>query len=477
MGTPRSISLAGPSDNWLTGWGSFLLWAAFGFGLLLILMITLKASWLIPVVPVVFLVGIAGLWLFTKPLLNLTVVLCLFVLIADFEEGIQLTEVIYGLYYLSFLAHWFFTRWILEGKRIFSRHEDRLLLTFLVLVVLSLPLTMIMGGSIKGYIGELISLSLLTFYFPVKDAVERYPSGLKVMVGVVLFVGLFVLTRNMLGYRQILTDASYAWEVTRGRVVTNEGLLMVPAFFSLSSMLFVKGTKQKVIIAGFLALFLGGLILTQSRGYWAAFLFGSGILFLLIPLQKKIQMVSTGLLIGFSLLGLALLFFGDFVILIVSGLLDRFLSIATASSKDISLVNRLIETGAVWDKIKFNPILGYGMGVPYRVFDIIYDWSKVKAFVHNGYISLWFKFGIWGPTLFFSFLGITLRRGYLVIKKSENWQLPSIVCLAVIGSFAAFSISALTSNPFYINDPMFIVAVMTGLVGGSYSLHRRSVRI
>jgi len=267
VGTPRSISLAGPSDNWLTGWGSFLLWAAFGFGLLLIFMITLKASWLIPVVPVVFLVGIAGLWLFTKPLLNLTVVLCLFVLIADFEEGIQLTEVIYGLYYLSFLAHWFFTRWILEGKRIFSRHEDRLLLTFLVLVVLSLPLTMIMGGSIKGYIGELISLSLLTFYFPVKDAVERYPSGLKVMVGVVLFVGLFVLTRNMLGYRQILTDASYAWEVTRGRVVTNECLLMVPAFFSLSSMLFVKGTKQKVIIAGFLALFHGGLILTQSRGY------------------------------------------------------------------------------------------------------------------------------------------------------------------------------------------------------------------
>ena len=443
---------------------------------MVVLFTTWKIDWALPFIPVLLVAAVVGWWLFQHPMLNLAVVLTSFVLIADFEEGIQLTEVFYGLYYMTFLGTWFFKRLFLDSEPVFKHSEEKALWVFLILVTCSLPLTYLFGGTFKLWLGEWLSLSLLGFYFPVKEAVEKNENGLRIMVWVVILVGLIILARNGLQYMRALSDATQAWQVIKGRAVTNEGLLMVPAFFAFALYLKSIDLKHKLLFAGLFSAFLGGLIVTQSRGYWVAFLVGMIVVFWMVPSAEKRRILVTAGLTSVVVSVVAILVLGDFLTLVMSGLVDRFLSIGSATSKDISLVNRFLETGAVWDHIKSNPILGHGMGVSYRFFDITFEMSDSKPFIHNGYIALWYKFGIWGPFLILSFLTRCVYKGFIVFKGYKQVTLESAVCLAVVGSFIAFSISANTSNPFYINDPMFIFSVMTGSVAGCYTRWKASLQ-
>jgi O-antigen ligase len=458
-----------PSDRYLWLSGAITLRAAFSLGIAVMLLTAWKKPELVPFIPLLLLTGAAGWTLFRHPLANLAVVLSAFVLIADFEAGIQVSEVLYGVYFLGFLAHWFFTRLLLGGGRVFERLEETVLFAFLILAVLTVPLTILFNGSLGGVASELLSLSMFGFYWPVKEAVARNRRGLEVMIGVILVVGTFVMIRNFINYREIIASASYAWQVTRGRAVTNEGLLMVPAIFCISFYIYARRRAVRWIAALGFVLFFAGLILTQSRGYWLAFLFGAGILFLVVPWKSKIRLVTTVIFAGLAALAIGMYFFGDFLILILSGLTERFLSILTAIVNDDSLRNRFNETAAVWEFIKLNPILGYGMGVSYRFYDFTVFISPTRTFIHNGYVSMWFKFGLWGLGMVLVFFGSIIRRAYSAFRHAGSNTTVSAASLAVVGSFAAFSLSAITSNPFYVNDTMFIFGVLTGIAGGLYS--------
>lgn len=458
-----------PSDRYMWISGTVVLRSAFG----LLVAIVLLAAWqmpdLVPFVPFILL-GAVGIWaLFRRPLLNLTVVLCAFVLTAGFETGIQVSEVLYGLYYLAFLAHWFFTRLILGEGRVFERNEDAVLFAFLVLIVLTVPVTVVFGGSLAGVARELLAFSVLGFYWPVKEAVTRYRYALEVMVGVVLFVGAFVLIRNFLNYQEIIASASYAWQVTRGRAVTNEGLLMVPAIVGISFFLHARSRAVRWSSVAAVVAFFAGLILTQSRGYWVAFLFGSGVLFLMVPWKKKLKLAATVAIAALGAFAIGAYLFGDVLVLILTGLFDRFLSIATAVVADDSLRTRFSESAAVWEMIRVNPVLGYGMGVDYRYYDFTVDVSYTRAFIHNGYLSLWFKFGVWGLGLMMYFLGISVKRAYTVFRAAGTDTTVAATALSIVCSFAAFSLVAITSNPFYLSDRLFLFAVMCGIAAGLYN--------
>ncbi len=450
--------------------GNYTLKLSLAVGLMLILWIAWSAPDIASFLPIVF-VALPIVWfLFQRPLLNLFVVLAGFILIAGYEEGFQVTEILYGLYFLGFLGHWFFKRLLLYQEPVFTKPEERVLILFLILVSLSFPLTVLFGGSMKEFMSEWLSLSLLAFYFPIKEAIERHEKGLYVILGVVAWVGMFVLIRNVLKFQDIVSGAEYGWQIARGRAVTNESLLLVPAIFSLAGVIFQTKWLPRLTLAALFLLFLAGVILTQSRGYWMAFLAGAIIMILLTPRRQKLTLLGMGAVTIVGVVGVGLIFFGDTVLLLVYGVAERFLSIMTATTQDISLVNRFKETSAVWESVRLNPILGYGMGVSYRVQDIILDITVVKAFVHNGYIALWYKFGIWGLGLMLFFLGSVVRNAVLAFRTEQETIVIRVACLAAAASFCALFLSAITSNPFYINDTMFIYAVLAGISGGCWSL-------
>jgi len=466
-GNPFTFKLT-PAAFWR--WGRVALAGALVFMLALVLMLAWKAPMGLLTVPVLLLAGVAVWWLVQRPLVHLCVVLGGFSVVAGFGEGFQVREVLYGLYYLSFLAIWFITRLFVYRDPIFEDSADWAMAFFLCWVSVSFGLTLLFGGSVQGAISEWIAFSMLAFYFPVKEACKSYRRGTEAMIGVLLGLGVFVAVRNLISFQSLLQSAEMVWQIMHGRVITNEILLLVPALIALTGFLHVKKRSHRyVLLAGFL-LFFTSLILTQSRAYWIDFGFGFVVLFVLVERWRKYRLLAWSTASFLGLIGITFVFFENLFYLLASGLIDRFLSIGSAASKDISLVNRFYEWNAVWTAIKKNPIVGYGMGVPYSVFDIVSGETITKPFSHNGFLMIWYKFGLIGLVALVFVWGRGLWVGIRTLwqqRVAGRWRLYGLM---MVVSLAAMLPSANTSLPFYTSDTGLAFTIVVGV---SMGLHWR----
>lgn len=457
---------------WLWRGGQILLVGALLLGMAAMLWLASQSALLIPVVPALVLVAVAGWYLFQFPLLNLCVVLGAFVLISSHEAGFQLTEIVYGLYYMGYLAHWYLSRFFFYEDRVLQTPEDRVMLFFLIGITLSFPLTVLFGGGLTKMVSEWVAMIMIGFYFPIKEACERYPNGTRWIVGVVLWIGLFAFFRNILIYRAALNNAVYAWQVFKGRVPLNDIVMMVTTVFALVLLLHAQRHRARLGYLGGFLIFLIGLVLSQSRGFWAGLLFAMLALFVLLPPKYRMRMFQLGLLgFGIAIAG-AIILLGDRVFLVLDGLSTRFLSILPALINDPSMLNRYLEAGAVWEHIKANPILGHGMGVPFDFFDITWKYTQSRPFVHNGYVSLWYQFGLWGLLSVLFVWGRTIWGGLWAYRHLPRTHPVGLAGLCAATALIGLLLPANTSNPFFLSDSTIMFGILTGLAAGARSRAR-----
>ncbi|RMF52228.1 MAG: hypothetical protein D6746_16925 [Bacteroidetes bacterium] len=448
--------------------GRLVLQGGLAFGLLLVLYLTWSAPDLVVFLPIVLLGGVGAWYLFRHPLLNLCVVLGGFAIVADFEEGLQLSEVLYGLYLITFLAHWFVTRGYLYRERIFVDRVDRALALFLCWMTGSLFLTLLFQHALGIAFREWSTFILLALYFPVKEACIRYRRGPQAILGVLLFLGVFVALRNLLNFQEIVVSATYAWQIARGRVTTNEVLLLLPALAALVLLLHTNRRLGRAILLGAFLLFFASLILTQSRAYWLDFALGTILLFFLVRRAERLRLISLSLagLAGTIVVGLLL--FGDLIWLMAYGLADRLLSLLTATQEDISLINRFYESRAAWHLILQNPVLGYGLGARYRVFDLISDTTFFKPFIHNSFLLIWFKFGLVGLVALLYTWGGCLWMGLRASIRTALTSRDRIYALIATVGLGSLLPSTYTSLQFYMSDTALAFALLAGWAAGLY---------
>lgn len=470
---PRASALFALTPHAFWVWGRTLLAAGLAFGLLLVLLIARTGSYTLGLFFAAALVAApAVVYLFKRPTLNLFVVLVGFVVIADNEAGFQFREILYALYLYSLLAHWYALRLFFYRESFLQTPQDKALFVFLVLLPCTIPLTILFNGSLVGAASEAFSLSLLALYFPLKEACARYRHGPRTLLLIVVCIGMLVAMRNLLNYQQMLSNVTQAWQVATGRVVTNDNLLMVCSLFSLTLLIFARRRWSFGLLLGCFLVCFGGLLLTQSRGYWLAFLLGAVAMFVLVEARYRKRMLLLGGLGLVALVGIGLAFFAAYMDVLLGGLLDRFASVGSAATSDVSLINRFREARTAMSYVVKNPVLGYGMGVPYTFYDIAHQATDFDALVHNGYVGLWYKFGLWGLGLMLFFWAGTIWRGVqaFLTKQGSSWM--RLCGLAGALSLIAFTLSTITSNPFFLKDSLFIFSVAAGLAGGAYERSR-----
>lgn len=449
-------------------WSRRFLAVGFGVGLILILLLTWKAPFILFFVPPI-LIGAVIVWQLLKyPTLNLIVLLAGFSIVSNTQEGLQVTEALYGVYYLLSMTYWSLFHW-LKKEKIIETPIDFVFTFFLIWIVVSIFQTLLFGGELKGYFSEMIALAFFFLYFPIKELCAKHEKGFEILIGVFLFQGFYAAVRNLINYREIIVNAQFAWQLERGRVVTNEQLLLISTLICLILFLFEVRSKWKIgYLSGFF-LFLGSLILTQSRAYWVDFALGAFVLFFLLNWKQKTQLIGTAsfALTVFIVLGIVL--FGNIFYTILEGLLNRLLSLGTATTSDISLINRFMETNAVWEKIIQNPIIGYGTGVSYAVYDITFGFTQVDTFVHNGFYGIWYKFGIIGLGLLIYIWGKSIWNLFSVWLKTPFEKRNTIKNLSVLVvglSLISLIPSGTTSNPFFLKDAIMTFALLFGGAAG-----------
>ncbi|GAB5520440.1 MAG: hypothetical protein RhofKO_26910 [Rhodothermales bacterium] len=413
----------------------------------------------------------AALWVFQRPLVNLGCVLLGFILVLEHEEGFSVIEVGFGLYYLGYLLYWAITRFLLYRERQFFTVEDYALLIFFLCVAISIPFAVLYGASTTLIISELVSLAVLVFYFPVREACVRYRHGVWVVLVVFVLIGMYTGARNAYMLYKGLGNAEFIWQVAKGRIILNDYVLMATSVFTLAFAITAPTTRRLIFwLPAFLATF-GGLLVTQSRGYWLTFSVAALVLFIFVSTHEKRRMVILGV-VGLLAAGVVgMVFLGDLFEILLAGLINRIFSIESAATSDLSVVNRWYETAAAWQMIKVNPILGYGPGVVYPFFDLAEMLSLPDSFVHNGYVHMWFKYGIVGMVMLVVFLVGTMVRGFRLSRRATASSMARRIGLAggaiIVGTLPAI----ITNNPLFLSDSLVMIGIAAGLVAG---MHQRT---
>lgn len=420
-------------------------------------------------VPGVVLAAAVPVLLARVPLGSLCGVVVLFGLTARNEDGLQVEEVVFAAAYLSFLLHWFITRLFVYREPVFRGFVDVAIGAFLVYMTASLGLTVLFGGTFRAAQSDWINFSMFAFYFPIREVCERYRFGPWVVVGFVLYLGLFSVIRNVALLSAAFGNVEYAWEVARGRVAMNEILMLVPALGCLAFASQEPRLRARLLLTAGFAVFTVGVILTQWRAYYVDLALGVFLLAITTGPRGFVRVVSLSALSGAVGLALAYLVFGDLVNLLVLGIADRILSIGTATSVDVSLLNRFLETRQVWDLIVQNPIAGYGLGTTFGFYDTIFNATWVKAYAHNGYLTLWYKFGvfgllavlaIWGRAIWVAFGAWADRTG----GDARGRTLGLAVAVTLVSLLPSHAVSATFSTA----DTTFTFALLVGTAVGLY---------
>ncbi len=448
--------------------GTILLVLGFVFGLLLTLGLAYTGSVLyMAILPLTILGGTLLYFLFANPRVNLIVAILGFVLVASNEEGFQAIEVAYAAYLFTVLIIWYIRHFISHPEEILVEKSDWALAIFLGLLPATLILTGVFRGDFRVAASELISLSMFLIYFPVKHAVAYQKQGPKRMLVTVIVMSASVAILNSINYASDLGNATALWHVSGSRVVVNDCLLMIGTMMSLTLLIYSRGPAALLLSASALVLTFSGLIMTQARGFWLAFLFGSLVLFFLVRTPERIKILTTCTTVAVLIVGVGYILIGPFLLVVLEGISERFSSIVTAFTQDLSLVNRFRETSAVLEKIVVNPLIGYGPGVSYMFYDIVHQSTDMDSFVHNGYIGLWYKYGIWGIGLVLFFWYSTIKLGLQAFRNNDAERWTRLAGLAGAVSLIALTVSTLTQNPFFLKNYLFVIAIAAGLAAGA----------
>lgn len=456
-----------PEQFW--SWSRAFLFTAFALVLTIVLLSVWLSTTVIAVIAALVIGAMAFTFLARDEVALLCAILAGFVVVVRYKEGFQPEEVLYGLVYMGYLLYWFISRLFFYRDNILRTKIDWALFLFLIYTTLSLVLNPLLGGDMRAGLSEWLSITMIAFYFPIKEVCIRRRDRLpqKPILLSIGFVALFIAFRNMNDYRIGLSQADYLWQIASGRVVMNEHVLMMAGLVTLVFLLYARKWPNRSLLSGLFLIFSAGILIAQSRAVWVSFLLGVAIIFFFVDKKRKIQIVVLGLAGLAAVLAVGAVVFENFFTVIVAGLTDRFFSLRTAATKDVSLINRFVEMEAAWAHIKQNPIIGHGFGVPINYYSLVYEATRESSYVHNGYVGVLYRHGLIGFLLLFFFYFGSLWACFLMARDRALSQFDRLIAIAAVSCLAAEALVGNSANPYAVSDSTFIIGAIAGVAAGS----------
>lgn len=233
------------------------------------------------------------------------------------------------------------------------------------------------------------------------------------------------------------------------------------SFMVIVCLLAVEKSPLRLAFYQFLLLMFGlALVLTFLRSYWGAI---TGVIALWTGMLKGYERKR------FFTSVLTLMFVGAIILLLVfvdpesrsarlvNASIDRFATLGevdTFQGADVSLNWRIIENQYAYVAIAEHPLMGLGMGTPYRPLDFRLDYRNAdgtvtngSSFIHNGHLRILIQSGILGYLSFLWLSWLFLYRGYKFWCTISHDQIKSVVMGNVL-VYLAILIAAVANSTF-----------------------------
>lgn len=146
---------------------------------------------------------------------------------------------------------------------------------------------------------------------------------------------------------------------------------------------------------------IGGIIASFNRAIWAGFAVGALLLLIFKPRTRHAAVLPFIVLFTFVCVGVAGLLVAK--PRTADALVERVLSVKDEGRRGSSLGFRFDENQQALEALRRSPVVGVGMGGEYkrvyRQLSTAGSFDTEIAFIHNGYLSLWLKLGVFGLLL------------------------------------------------------------------------------
>lgn len=402
-----------------------------------------------------------------SPPVQLGIVLAAQVLQLGGDKGVGLGELVAALLMVGYLAKWYANAWLQSRPVVLSSFDAVALGWGTVGMLVAAVLGLISGPDSLDYRADLIATLPFAFYLPLKDTCVKYRDGAMLVAAALVWFGLYATVSNGIILRGVLSGAKEAWEIADVRFSLGETSIASGIFLCFGGLAVSARRGRKLLLLLITGALLGGLIMSKSRGFWVSCMIGLVVLLGVVRSGDR-RRLAVAVVLGVSVLvSAAVLLFGEQLALLAAGILKRFVTLSAATSKDLSLLNRFVESRAVWEEIRVNPILGYGWGNQVTRLSILSDPVIIRwGFIHNGYLALWHKTGLWGLTMMMWVWIGAMVRAALAGRDARLPDRERAIALGAGGVMVAFSIVATTSNPWSIPDQMLVVTMVLALAHG-----------
>lgn len=389
----------------------------------------------------------------------------------DQDAGTNIREALYYAYIAGVVG--VMVPWLaITGHWRLNQGIDRSYLVLLIFVVYGIVLGFFTGGLMKNRIDDMTLMFPILTYFVLRDQMADDKVVQNILIILVVMM-LFVALRNIRNYQQILLEAVMEWQIQKARVAKNEVFLMAGSigFFILQA--YQTKWIPRLFYLGMFGFLFAGLILTQSRGYWLAFALAAGVFFLVSDRGVRVRALITSTLLGIVAVTIAFTVYYSATMVVLENLAYR-LSLTGGSQMDPSLLERVLETQSVWDLVVLNPFAGYGFGYVYARYGVIAGYWTHTSYVHNGYLAMWFKMGLFGMVAAIAYLIMIARTGYRVFKEALS-PFARITALIIMCQVIGMMLVNITSPQFLGFDSMLLLAVMGAMVASLADRHTQAL--
>lgn len=360
----------------------------------------LSSYYIIPLaVPVVVL----GLYLFFKnPVLWIyTVIISSPFFLTSRGEDFGPAKIIPYAFMLPGIIVWFINHLLIRRERIVRNPGDFIYILFIFFLSFNVIIGIINEADMLNWLREYFVYFMYLLYFPARYYIKT-KKQLDIFLILVAYSLIFVSLSQLYFYKMAMSNALYMYQVMFS-LRDNITFLTFGIIFGIVFFFKEKGKFLKVyyLLTGLLCTIT--IITTFARTMWIIGLFLFVLSFFIFNRRQKFQYII-------AILGSIILLYiiGSFVfkanVNTYFSLINKKFSSSTKGVTDPSVLTRIYEYKAVFDKIEENPLAGNGIAKDFVYYDLLQKATSRKAFTHNSYFLLAYTAGIPTTIVFICFL-------------------------------------------------------------------------
>lgn len=256
----------------------------------------------------------------------------------------------------------------------------------------------------------------------------------------------------------LVSGATHYQDITRSTAGGAIYLILLPMFYLLARVL--TGSINLVFPLFLLPILAAGVVVSFGRAVWITAAIGSLGLAFLLKGSKGLAQISVMLVIG---VGAALVGLSIAKPQVIEAAYERVLSTAGEGAQNSSLGWRFEEAKFAIVKITSNPIVGIGFGTAYKPrLDPMADWSQVR-YIHNSYLGLWMKLGIFGLFAAIWAIYMVLTKSYFLHKRLNEPEYRALAATLLV-SFTVPVLTSFTQPEWLVSTGISFFAIVIGLL-------------